>query len=67
MSGDFRAAIFGANDGLVSNLSLVLGMVGTGVSASVVLVTGIAPTGRRVIDGCGRVRVRFFAARVARG
>ena len=42
MSGDFRAAIFGANDGLVSNLSLVLGMVGTGVSASVVLVTGIA-------------------------
>lgn len=42
MSGDFRAAIFGANDGLVSNLSLVLGMVGTGASASVVLVTGIA-------------------------
>ncbi|WP_426721738.1 VIT1/CCC1 transporter family protein [Corynebacterium auriscanis] len=42
MSGDFRAAIFGANDGLVSNLSLVLGMVGTGASANVVLVTGIA-------------------------
>lgn len=42
MSGDFRAAIFGANDGLVSNLALVLGMVGTGASAQVVLVTGIA-------------------------
>ena len=42
MSGDFRAAIFGANDGLVSNLSLVLGMVGTGASSKVVLVTGIA-------------------------
>ncbi|WP_295644727.1 VIT1/CCC1 transporter family protein [uncultured Corynebacterium sp.] len=42
MSGDFRAAIFGANDGLVSNLSLVLGMVGTGASSDVVLVTGIA-------------------------
>lgn len=42
MSGDFRAAVFGANDGLVSNLALVLGMVGTGASASVVLVTGLA-------------------------
>lgn len=41
MSGDFRAAIFGANDGLVSNLALVLGMVGTGVHAGVVLVTGL--------------------------
>lgn len=41
MSGDFRAAIFGANDGLVSNLALVLGMVGTGVGAHVVLVTGL--------------------------
>ena len=42
MSGDFRAAIFGANDGLVSNMALILGMVGTGASSSVVLVTGIA-------------------------
>lgn len=42
MSGDFRAAIFGANDGLVSNLALVLGMVGTGGSSHLVLVTGIA-------------------------
>ena len=42
MSGDFRAAIFGANDGLVSNLALVLGMDGTGGSAHLVLVTGIA-------------------------
>ena len=42
MSGDFRAAIFGANDGLVSNLALVLGMVGTGAPSNVVLVTGVA-------------------------
>ncbi|RAV34696.1 VIT1/CCC1 transporter family protein [Corynebacterium heidelbergense] len=42
MSGDFRAAVFGANDGLVSNLALVLGMVGSGASAHVVLVTGLA-------------------------
>lgn len=41
MSGDFRAAIFGANDGLVSNLALVLGMVGTGVAANVVLISGL--------------------------
>ncbi|GAB2891479.1 VIT1/CCC1 transporter family protein [Neomicrococcus lactis] len=42
MSGNFRAAVFGANDGLVSNLALVLGIGATGVSASVVLFTGIA-------------------------
>ncbi|KAB1502421.1 rubrerythrin family protein [Corynebacterium sp. 320] len=42
MSGDFRAAIFGANDGLVSNTALVLGMVGTGASSQVALVTGLA-------------------------
>ncbi|MDR0626063.1 MAG: VIT1/CCC1 transporter family protein [Bifidobacteriaceae bacterium] len=42
LSGTFRAAVFGANDGLVSNLSLVLGMGGTGVSSKVVLLTGVA-------------------------
>ncbi|MGO1544489.1 MAG: VIT1/CCC1 transporter family protein [Gulosibacter sp.] len=42
MSGTFRAAVFGANDGLVSNLALVLGVGATGVSSAVVLTTGIA-------------------------
>lgn len=42
MSGTFRAAVFGANDGLVSNLALVLGIGATGVSANVILVTGLA-------------------------
>ncbi|MDR2347497.1 MAG: VIT1/CCC1 family protein [Bifidobacteriaceae bacterium] len=42
ISGTFRAAVFGANDGLVSNLSLVLGIGGTGVSPTVVMATGIA-------------------------
>lgn len=42
LSGTFRAAIFGANDGLVSNLALVAGMGATGVSATVVLLTGIS-------------------------
>jgi vacuolar iron transporter family protein len=42
LAGTFRAAVFGANDGLVSNLALVLGIGATGVPASVVLFTGIA-------------------------
>ena len=42
MSGSFRAAVFGANDGLVSNLALVLGVSGGGASAHTVLLTGLA-------------------------
>lgn len=42
MSGTFRAAVFGANDGLVSNLALVLGIGATGVSPATVLFTGLA-------------------------
>lgn len=42
LSGTFRAAVFGANDGLVSNLALVLGIGATGVSNGVILATGIA-------------------------
>ncbi|WP_166999033.1 VIT1/CCC1 transporter family protein [Paramicrobacterium fandaimingii] len=42
LSGTFRAAVFGANDGLVSNLALVIGMAATGVSSSIVLASGIA-------------------------
>jgi VIT1/CCC1 family predicted Fe2+/Mn2+ transporter len=42
LSGTFRAAVFGANDGLVSNLALVLGIGATGVSSAFVLFSGIA-------------------------
>ncbi|OLT15037.1 rubrerythrin family protein [Serinicoccus sp. CUA-874] len=42
LSGNFRAAVFGANDGLVSNLALIMGMAGTGVSGAVVLAAGMA-------------------------
>jgi len=42
VSGTFRAAVFGANDGLVSNLSLVLGVAGGGANTSTVLLTGLA-------------------------
>ena len=42
LSGAFRAAVFGANDGLVSNLALVLGVSATGVSTHILLATGMA-------------------------
>jgi len=42
LSGTFRAAVFGANDGLVSNLALVLGVSASGVPTQVVLLTGIS-------------------------
>jgi VIT1/CCC1 family predicted Fe2+/Mn2+ transporter len=42
LSGTFRAAVFGANDGLVSNLSLILGVTAAGLSPGGVLATGIA-------------------------
>jgi vacuolar iron transporter family protein len=37
-----RAAVLGANDGLVSNLSLVMGVAGADLSARAILVTGVA-------------------------
>jgi VIT1/CCC1 family predicted Fe2+/Mn2+ transporter len=42
LSGTFRAAVFGANDGLVSNLSLVLGVTAAGIPSGAVLATGVA-------------------------
>jgi VIT1/CCC1 family predicted Fe2+/Mn2+ transporter len=37
-----RAAVLGANDGLVSNLSLVMGVAGAEMSGKVILITGFA-------------------------
>ena len=42
LAGTFRAAVFGANDGLVSNLALVLGVAATGMEPHVVLLTGVS-------------------------
>nr|WP_262364428.1 VIT1/CCC1 family protein [Arthrobacter echini] len=42
LSGNFRAAVFGANDGLVSNLALVIGIGATGVSPAFILFSGLA-------------------------
>ncbi|HET9671475.1 MAG TPA: VIT1/CCC1 transporter family protein [Actinomycetota bacterium] len=41
-SGALRAAIFGLNDGLVSNLSLIFGVAGSGLDPDVVVIAGIA-------------------------
>ena len=41
-SNALRAAVLGANDGLVSNLSLVMGMAGAEVSGHGLLLTGLA-------------------------
>ncbi|MCC4603780.1 VIT1/CCC1 transporter family protein [Xanthomonas campestris] len=43
-SGWLRAAVLGANDGIVSVAGLVVGVASAGASASVVLATGIAGT-----------------------
>lgn len=40
--GTLRAAVFGVNDGLVSNASLILGVAGAGVDGGYVLTAGIA-------------------------
>ncbi len=42
LSGNFRAAVFGANDGLVSNLALTIGITASGASSSMVLLSGVA-------------------------
>jgi VIT1/CCC1 family predicted Fe2+/Mn2+ transporter len=40
--GNLRAAVFGANDGLVSNASLLLGVAGAGTQSETLMLTGIA-------------------------
>lgn len=41
-TGWLRAAVMGANDGIVSTASLVMGMAGSGASADAVLLVGLA-------------------------
>ena len=42
ISGMFRAAVFGANDGLVSNLALVMAIGASGAPSATILLTGLA-------------------------
>ena len=41
-SGTLRATIFGVSDGLVSNLSLVMGVVGAGADNRIIVLAGLA-------------------------
>lgn len=41
-SGTLRAAVFGVNDGLVSNASLILGVAGATSEPGIILLTGVA-------------------------
>ena len=41
-SGTLRAAVFGINDGLVSNLALIMGFAGAATSNSIIVLSGIA-------------------------
>ncbi|HXH21515.1 MAG TPA: VIT1/CCC1 family protein [Dehalococcoidia bacterium] len=40
--GTLRAAVFGVNDGLVSNMSLIMGFAGASADADVILLAGLA-------------------------
>jgi len=40
--GNLRAAVFGVNDGLLSNASLILGIAGAAQSSEIILVSGVA-------------------------
>jgi vacuolar iron transporter family protein len=42
LGGSLRAGVFGVNDGLISNVSLVLGVAGTGAAGRYVLTAGMA-------------------------
>ena len=41
-SGNLRAAVFGVNDGLISNLSLILGVAGASSNSGIILLSGVA-------------------------
>jgi vacuolar iron transporter family protein len=62
-SGTLRAAVFGVNDGLISNASLILGVAGAGVASDmIVLVRRRGVAGRRLLDGGRRICVDALAA-----
>src|SRR3984893_13424142 len=52
LGGNLRASVFGINDGLVSNASLVLGVAGAGAAHAYVLMTGAAGLIPRAVFAC---------------
>ena len=64
--GNLRAAVFGVNDGLVSNASLILGVAGATSDLSRRAERRRRHGRRRVRDGGRRIRVGAIAARALR-
>ncbi|MCC6175915.1 MAG: VIT1/CCC1 transporter family protein [Chloroflexi bacterium] len=62
-SGTLRAAVFGINDGLVSNFSLVLGMAGAELNPHIVLLAGVAGL---VAGACSMAAGEYVSMRVQR-
>jgi VIT1/CCC1 family predicted Fe2+/Mn2+ transporter len=62
-SGSLRAAVFGINDGLVSNFSLVLGMAGANLDTHVVILAGVAGL---VAGACSMAAGEYVSMRVQR-
>jgi vacuolar iron transporter family protein len=62
-SGSLRAAVFGVNDGLISNFSLVLGMAGADLGSQVVILAGIAGL---VSGACSMAAGEYVSMRVQR-
>ena len=61
--GNLRAAVFGVNDGLISNASLILGMAGAAAMPADAAAGRCRGPGRWcVFDGGRRIRVGAFAA-----
>jgi VIT1/CCC1 family predicted Fe2+/Mn2+ transporter len=62
-SGALRAAIFGVNDGLVSNLSLIFGVAGAGLREDVVILAGVAGL---LAGACSMGAGEYISVRVQR-
>lgn len=58
-----RAAVLGANDGLLSNFSLVMGVAGAALSGKAVLITGIAGL---LAGGCSMALGEWLSVQSAR-
>ena len=62
--GWLRAAVLGANDGIISTASLILGVASAATNGNEALIAGIAGlVAGGNVDGCGRVCVGQLAIR----
>ena len=63
-TGWLRAAVLGANDGIISTASLIVGVAASAATRNDVLIAGVAGLGGgRHVDGRRRICVRQFAIR----